>query len=415
MKKNILFAIAALAILTLAMPACTPNAPSEESCYINESQLNELVKADNGTIYDLNDFVDKFMTEAGCFDNYRTRSYYSNKVDGKDTTIFLFSIDTIPSAGPGIYIRGRVITDDYGGNFYKSLVIQQMKDGQQQTLRISVDMGSASGLYQKGQEILIRCNGLSIGRYANQPQLCVPSYNNNVYAHSANAKIGWAPGRIPSPRFKEATKLIGQPDKSKVVYEEMTMNELNTKYTSKNKMDTWADIKAIRQFDGHLVRITKVNFTGSLWDSNNNELKQCESYVPATASEPAKGDPEVDGSNAYVFAPSTGNVGYPQSRFIRGGSPQRLMLVAASEYAKYAHYYLPPRKYVGYVQGVLGYYMDQPPRDKDLPYLERKWSITPSNMVDDILPDCQKATDADKRWKPQEWINGVPQDQSIYP
>ena len=412
MKRNNIIYIALSTIVALAIPACTPNAPSEESCYITEAQLNDLVKADNGTVYDLDAFVDKYMTEPGCFDNYRTRSYYSNKVDGKDTTIFLFSIDTIPTAGPGIYIRGRVITDDYGGNFYKSLVIQQMKDGQQQTLRISVDMGSASGLYQKGQEILIRCNGLSIGRYANQPQLCVPSYNNNVYAHSANAKIGWAPGRIPSPRFKEATKLIGQPDKSKVVYEEMTMNELNTKYTSKFKMDTWKDIKAIRQFDGHLVRITKVNFTGSFDDQGTTTA--CEFYVPATASEPAKGDPEVDGSNAYVFAPSTGNVGYPQSRYVVGGSPKKLLLVSASEYAKYAHFYLPPKKYVGYVQGVLGYYLDQPPTTK-YPLSDKKWSVTPSNLTDDILPDCQKATDANKRWKPQEWINGVPQDQSIYP
>ena len=411
MKKNILFAIAALAILALAMPACTPNAPSEESCYITEAQLNDLVKADNGTVYDLNAFVDKYMTEEGDFDNYRTRSYFDNKVDGKDTTIFLFSIDTIPTNGPGIYIRGRVITDDYGGNFYKSLVIQQMKDGQQQTLRISVDMGSASGLYQKGQEILIRCNGLSIGRYANQPQLCVPSYNNNVYAHSANAKIGWAPGRIPSPRFKEATKLIGQPDQSKVYYEVMTMTELNTKYTSKFKMSTWADVKAIRQFDGHLVRVTDVYFTGSFDDQGTTT--PCEYYVPATPSEPAKGDPEVDGSNAYVFAPSTGNVGYPQSRYVRGGTPTRSLLVSASEYAKYAHFYLPPRKYVGYVQGVLGYYIDQPP-SKDYPLSEKKWSITPSNLKEDILPDCQKAS-GDKRWVPQEWIKGVPQDQSIYP
>ena len=411
MKKNILFAIAAFAILALAMPACTPNAPSEESCYITEAQLNDLVKADNGTVYDLNAFVDKYMTEEGDFDNYRTRSYFDNKVDGKDTTIFLFSIDTIPTNGPGIYIRGRVITDDYGGNFYKSLVIQQMKDGEQQTLRISVDMGSASGLYQKGQEILIRCNGLSIGRYANQPQLCVPSYNNNVYAHSANAKIGWAPGRIPSPRFKEATKLIGQPDQSKVYYEVMTMNELNTKYTSKFKMSTWADVKAIRQFDGHLVRVTDVYFTGSF--DVKGTTTPCEYYVPATPSEPAKGDPEVDGSNAYVFAPSTGNIGHPQSRYVRGGTPTRSLLVSASEYAKYAHFYLPPKKYVGYVQGVLGYYLDQPPTTK-YPLSDKKWSITPSNLKEDILPDCQKAS-GDKRWVPQEWIKGVPQDQSIYP
>ncbi len=407
MKRNNIIYFAFSAIAALAITACTPNAPSEESCYLNDQQIAEWTS--DGQVYNLNDFVDKYMTEPGDYDNYRTRSYYSNKVDGKDTTIFLFSINDIPADGPGIYIRGRIATDDYGGNFYKALVLQQIVDGEQQTLRLSVDMGSASGLYQKGQEVIIRCNGLSIGRYANQPQLCVPSYNNNIYAHSANAKIGWAPGRIPAPRFREVCKLIGRPDASQLMYEEMSLPDLHTKYLSTFKMNTWAEIKKIRQIDGHLVRITGVCFTGSFDDQGSTE--NCVPYEPATDSTAAKGDPTVDGSNAYVFAPSTGNVGYPQSRYIRGGS--KLLLVSASEYAKYAHFYLPPKKYVGYVQGVLGYYLDQPPTDK-YPLATSKWSVTPNNLQEDILPDCQKAEDEANRWVPQEWVNGVPQDMSDY-
>ena len=407
MKRNNIIYFALSAIAALAITACTPNAPSEESCYLNDQQINEWTS--DGQVYNLNDFVDKYMTEPGDYDNYRTRSYYSNKVDGKDTTIFLFSINDIPADGPGIYIRGRIATDDYGGNFYKALVLQQIVDGEQQTLRLSVDMGSASGLYQKGQEVIIRCNGLSIGRYANQPQLCVPSYNNNIYAHSANAKIGWAPGRIPAPRFREVCKLIGRPDASQLLYEEMSLPDLHTKYLSTFKMNTWADIKKIRQIDGHLVRITGVCFTGSFDDQGSTE--NCVPYEPATDSTAAKGDPTVDGSNAYVFAPSTGNVGYPQSRYIRGGS--KLLLVSASEYAKYAHFYLPPKKYVGYVQGVLGYYLDQPPTEK-YPLATSKWSVTPNNLQEDILPDCQNAEDEANRWVPQEWVNGVPQDMSDY-
>ena len=66
-----------------------------------------------------------------------------------------FSIDTIPVGGEQVYIRGRIITDDQGGNFYKSLVIQEMVNGEQQTLRISVDASSSGGRYQLGQEIMI--------------------------------------------------------------------------------------------------------------------------------------------------------------------------------------------------------------------------------------------------------------------
>ena len=405
MKKNILFAIASLAVLAFAMPACTPNAPSEESCYLTEDQVKDWTS--DGEIYNLNDFVDKFMTEKGDFEHYRTRSEYKHS----GMTLYLFSIDTIPTDGPGIYIRGRIATDDYGGNFYKALVIQQIVDGEQQALRLSVDMGSASGLFQKGQEIIVRCNGLAVGRYANQPQLCVPSYNNNVYASHANEKIGWAPGRIPAPRWREACKLVGTPDASKLVYKEMDLPTLEENYLKLYKMDTEADVKRIRRSDGLLVRITGVYFSGKF--DNQGTLTDCTPYVPATDTTEAQGDPEVDGSNAYVFAPSTGNVGYPQSRYVTDGSMgslgSRKVLVAASEYAKYAHFYLPPKKYVGYVQGVLGYYMDNGRYEPDA----AKWSITPNNMQEDILPDCQKA-DANPRWKPQEWVKGVAQDMSEY-
>ena len=78
------------------------------------------------------------MTENGNFlsdsTQYRSRAKYGS--------LYLFSIDTLPKDGPGIYLRGRVATDDYGGNFYKALVIQQVTDWEtgeaidQQCLRI---------------------------------------------------------------------------------------------------------------------------------------------------------------------------------------------------------------------------------------------------------------------------------------
>ena len=402
MKRNNIISIALTAIVAFAITACTPNAPSEESCYLNDQQVAEWTK--DGQVYHLNDFVDKFMTEKGDFEHYRTRSEYKHS----GMTLYLFSIDTIPTDGPGIYIRGRIATDDYGGNFYKALVLQQIVEGEQQALRLSVDMGSASGLFQKGQEVIIRCNGLAVGRYANQPQLCVPSYNNNVYASHANEKIGWAPGRIPAPRWREACKLIGKPDASQLVYKEMDLPTLEAEYLAKFKMDTEADVKRIRYSDGLLVRIKGVYFNGKF--DNQGTLTDCEPYDPETG----KGDPEVDGSNAYVFAPSTGNVGYPQSRYVTDGSMgslgSRKVLIAASEYAKYAHFYLPPKKYVGYVQGVLSYYMDNGRYEPDA----AKWSITPNSMVEDILPDCQNAEDEANRWVPQEWVKGIPQDMTEY-
>ena len=214
-----------LAVLAMGITACNYDVQMDK-LYLSEEGVAEQVA--DGKIYTINEFLDAFMTEEGNYLSdtslYRTRA---TKGDG----IYLYSIDTLPSTGSGIYIRGRVATDDFGGNFYKALVIQQIVDGKQQTLRLSVDMGSASGMYPRGQELLIRCNGLAIGRYANQPQLCVPSYNNNTNAQHAEQKVGWNPGRIPAPLCRANFKHIGLPDESKLVYDKVTIAECIANYT----------------------------------------------------------------------------------------------------------------------------------------------------------------------------------------
>lgn len=396
--KNPLYFILGILVL-ISMASCEPKALTAEDVLVSsEEQLaQELVKENpNGyTIYNINDLLSQFMGEEGNFMSdsslYRTRSYYNG--------FYLFSIDTLPTNGPGIYIRGRVVTDDYGGNFYKTLVIQQTKDWttgadiDQQNLRISVDMGSAGGMFQQGQEIIIRCNGLAIGRYANQPQLCIPSNNNNIYASSATQKVGWAPGRIPSARFRKATRLIGAPDKSKLVYETMSLAELDNKYLSK-----YEDVVGAREIDGRLVKITDVHFTGEY--DNYGAIAACTHYSGGDTA--TVGNPELD-ANACTFGPTTKNVGYPQSRYVKDASKTHKVLVSTSEYAKYAYYYLPAAKYVGSITGVLSYYMDNGNYDPD----GGEWSISPNDMGD-ILPECQKE-DADPRWIPTEWKKGTPQ------
>ena len=401
MRKSIYTYAMALALPVVAlMSSCEPRALTEKDVIVTEDQLAPQLEAENPngqyTIYNINDLLDTYCTtEEGNFMSdsslYRTRALYDD--------VYLFSIDTLPTGGPGIYIRGRIVTDDYGGNFYKSLVIQQTKDWNtgadidQQGLRISVDMGSAGGMFQQGQEILIRCNGLALGRYANQPQLCVPSNNNNIYASSANQKVGWAPGRIPSARFRKATRLIGLPDKSQLVYETMTLAELNSKYLSK-----FEQVVNARKWDARLVKITEVHFTGEY--DNYGEIATCSYYSGADTA--TVGNPEED-KNACTFGPTTGNVGYPQSRYVKDASEANKVLVSTSEYAKYAYYYLPASKYVGSILGVLGYYMDNGGYAPD----GGEWSITPNDMGD-ILPECQ-APGADPFWSPVEWKKGEPQ------
>lgn len=370
----------------ICMSACGYEAP--EAVYMTEEQVQETIA--DGVFYHINDFLDKYMSEEGNYLSdttlYRTRA---TKGDG----IYLFSIDTIPSTGPAIYIRGRVTTDDYGGNFYKSMVIQEVVNGEQQNLRLSIDMGSASGMYPRGQEILIRCNGLAIGRYANQPQLCVPSYNNNTNAQNSEQKVGWAPGRIPAPICKTHFLRVGQTDATKLHYDTLTIAECIANYS---------DIVAARKVDGKLVVVKDIWFDGK-YNDNNNGPTLCNFYNPETNS----GNPTTDGNSA-VFGPTTGNLGYPQSRCITDGS--KWTLVSTSEYAKYAHYYLPYERvndaviygtYKGTVRGILGYYMDNANYAPD----QAKWSITICDLGDlDLKATGDGNLPEGTQWEPEEWV-----------
>lgn len=372
----------ALCSLFVAMVGCNPAPLTEADVFTNPDAVANILQPGD-SIYHLNDFVATFMTEQGNFLSdstpYRTRATTGNG-------IYLFSIDTIPTDTMGIYIRGRVSSDDYGGNFYKSIVIQEIVDGKQQNLRISVDMGSANGLYQIGQELLIRCNGLSIGRYANQPQLCVPSYNNNIYANNESQKVGWAPGRIPNEIFRKATTLIGTPDQTKLQYDTITIAD----FIGEALSYTLENMQRVREMDGMLVCIKDIHFT-SEYDNNG---------TPTACTE---GDPETD-ENANVFAPTTNNLGFPQGRIFMDAANRRT-LVSTSEYAKFARYHLPDAEYVGTVTGILGFYADNAQSVVSYGLDGYEWSISMRDIFGKNagLKDLDLTNANGEKWIPQEY------------
>lgn len=367
MKKLLLYTVSGLILLSVA--SCTPKAVEPEKLYVSEQEANRIIEEEGGTLYTLNEFRETYMTKCGVIFPVRKRSYtYSGgyQMDPTDYTknnLGWFSIDTIPSGGAGIYIRGRVITEDYDGNFYKSMVIQQVVEGKQQTLRISIDASNAGGQYAIGQMLQIRVNGLSIGKYANEPQLCVPTYNDNIYANKAEEKVGWAPGRIPAAIFNQATTRIGEPDKDAILYDEMTLAEIVNGTESDERY---------HEMDGKLVRIKNVYFQQA---TGSGIPGMYDNYGTPTGC--TDGDPNKD-SNSCVFGPTTNNVGFPQGRIINDGTAQSV--VSTSEYAKFAHFKLPTADYKGTIEGILGHYTDNGRNAAD----KWDWSITLRSRYDMI-------------------------------
>jgi len=70
--------------------------------------------------------------------------------------------------GPDLrYIRAVVVSSDEGGNYYKSMVIQDSTGG----VELELDMSGLYTTYPVGQKIVLVCNGLVIGDYRSLPQI----------------------------------------------------------------------------------------------------------------------------------------------------------------------------------------------------------------------------------------------------
>ena len=346
MKKNI-FILSALALL---MWSCKP-----EPIAPREASDAQLVKT-----HTISQFLNQYMSEKGDYTPVRTRA-----TNGGD--VCLFSVDSIPSGGNDIVIQGRVVSDDAAGNLYKVMVIQDTQDPKQ-ALRIGVDAGSIGGIYQMGQVINLRCNGLAVGKYADQPQLCVASYNNNTLATSAGQKVGWMPGRIPFPRFQKAVEMVGMPDQKAIVTETMTIADI---YSHTGRANGQQDYQA------RLVKIENVHFTNEQWDTYGN------------ATECTNGNPSED-SNSGVFAPTTNNVGFPQGRLVADVNGDKIA-ISTSEYADFAHVILPSEDVTFTVIGILGYYRDNIRYDDQ----NKNWQITIRSLDDLIVTGGS--------WTPKEW------------
>jgi len=107
------------------------------------------------------------------------------------------------------YIRAVVVSSDQGGNYYKSMVIQDQTGG----VELELDLPGLYNFYPVGQKIVLVCNpakgdsmgvpGLVIGKYNSLPQIGL-IYNGNQV------------GRISSIHFDKYIIKDGAPDPSNV-------------------------------------------------------------------------------------------------------------------------------------------------------------------------------------------------------
>ena len=65
------------------------------------------------------------------------------------------------------YLRAVVVSSDEGGNYYKSMVVQDSTGG----IELELDMAGLYNTYPVGQKVVIKLSGLVVGDYNNLPQI----------------------------------------------------------------------------------------------------------------------------------------------------------------------------------------------------------------------------------------------------
>jgi len=105
------------------------------------------------------------------------------------------------------YIRAVVVSSDEGGNFYKTMTIQDSTGG----VALQLDMTGLYNTYPVGQKIVLVCNGLVIGDYNYLPQIGW-IYNGNQVGRINSMFIDQYIIRDGMPSLKNVPKALTNND-----------------------------------------------------------------------------------------------------------------------------------------------------------------------------------------------------------
>lgn len=117
-------------------------------------------------------------------------------IKNKHLILDSYKLDSICSYDEIFIVEAVVVSTDEGGNFYKSMVVQDETGA----IEIQLDMNGLFNLYPVGQKVIIDCRGLIVGDY------------NRYY------QVGWeyrktSVGRINALHFNRYIHRVGLPSK----------------------------------------------------------------------------------------------------------------------------------------------------------------------------------------------------------
>lgn len=146
----------------------------------------------------------------------------------------------LTASGEHTVISGRVIGNDLTGNIYQTLMIQDATGA----LNISVAVKDMNVRYKIGEEVVIDCTGLFVGKYSGL--FCLGK--DEIYDRTQTPQVG----RMDESVWVAHNQLNGLPKPSAIVSNEITLEQI------KNLKSTEDLVK----WQSQRVRISNVSFEG---------------------------------------------------------------------------------------------------------------------------------------------------------
>ena len=229
-------------------------------------------------------------------------------------------------------VNAIVVSTDIDGNTYKKMVLQDLTDGS--AIDLSIDAGSLSGVFPRGQRVSLVASGWDIGDYADFPVMGYEYHNTDPKRNRKEI------GRVPFPFAKDKVSAWGLPDESLIKVDTMTI----------------AEIKAGgRDVYGRVVYIEDLEL-GYYYDTRFAEVSPFEQDsivlmkdVPASVTDLEK--------VGFAFEH---DLGVPISRAMVDATGNVINLTTSS-YAKFATKRMPSVKCN--IKAIVGWYKDQPTKE----------------------------------------------------
>lgn len=146
----------------------------------------------------------------------------------------------LTASGEHTVISGRVIGNDLTGNIYQTLMIQDATGA----LNISVAVKDMNVRYKIGEEVVIDCTGLFVGKYSGL--FCLGK--DEIYDRTQTPQVG----RMDESVWVAHNQLNGLPKPSAIVSNEITLAQIK-KLKSTEDLIKWQSQR---------VRISNVSFEG---------------------------------------------------------------------------------------------------------------------------------------------------------